>query len=1679
MVKFYKCNILFVLSFFFLPAVKAQLFPCDGTFYITRYANAGDSTFFGRVDFIPNDINIYNIGTLTPKTRYNGSVQYAGYIWTQDFASLANPTQSLALRRFDSSLNSTLFTIANSVPAPGSFTYQFNNAGVDKFGTMYLLDNLTPSGTPALGPNLYAIDLSTGVPTLKPGYPKLLSGLDAGNPIIWGDITVDPTDNKVYTWYHPNSASTNLVGLYEITNLSAANPTILKVGAQQMSTIGSMFFNERGQMFGYGSVGVGNVQDRLYAINKVTGILTQYGLPDSTVSGSDGCECVFRLSLDRSVSTTAINIQKCKRDTFSFNFGLRNTTALTLNNIEVYDTLDSRFSYLINPTILQTQLNATMGPSVLVTIGSNGGGTNNVLRITGLNVPPGLNNFITDVLIDATNITSSFVVTEQAYVKNVDAIYGGPVERSNDPTTYNDRDATSFSLNLLGSACLPPIANNFINHPIPQGSALTRIPNLPVSDPDGIVTSYVINTIPPPSEGALFYCNSGDYPCTGAIVPIIAGTTLTPSQMLQMYFDPVGNFFGDSRFQYSAFDNLNLVSNIGVFTMPITKQIPVANNTVANTVLSGGGPVLVNPITWGDADGTIQSVQIHTIPNSTGGTLLAPCPMTFVGAICNAGMQGLNATVLSNYPMGIPLSPSQAQGLNFSPTPGFTGTVNYNFTVTDNIGNISTTANYLIPLSSTPTFDRPPLCNDIRTQHINNSLDKTIIPALTASDLDGAVASYAIKSVPNSAAGKLFVACGPTPTGATCTAGFFEVNSAVLSANSGSIPLTTTQVQSLRFDPDPSFVGSTSFQYNATDNEFATGNLATYTLYIVNEEPKSLNIKTQAAFNSLYAAIVPPSGSDLDGTIIKFNLKTVPPNTQGTFKIPCTVPHTGGVCSGGFEELTNTILLNYPTGIPLTLAQAAGIHFRPATSYSGLIDFSYTAIDNNSNESALGLYRISIQNQSPNSRDTFNTTLHNTDPRTNLSSKLLATDADGTVNSFKIFSIPIAIGGTLFVPCGGAMATPLGATCSGGFAALTPAVMAANPSGIIIDTVQSKLLAFDPGLYFTGIVNFTYSAVDNSGNSSNVSVYSLPVSGVGNLPPISLNVVAPQVLATNANTAIPDLVGNDPDGLITAFNINGLSAAYKGILSVKCGTADDPTPPFTTCTGGYANLTVAALNSNGGLFSLSTSQTKGLRFDPDQNYTGNYNFSYFVDDDSKASSFVSSYSIPVTGTPPTASPIFAPQINLAAGPTAVPPFIASDVDGTIAEYLIDYLPPVTKGTFSVPCPPNLIGASLCSGGYQSLNANMLNTYPDGIPLSNSQMMGLRFDPSGIFEGNAIMNYHVKDNSGLLSNTAAYNIYIKGVNPYSNDVVGPKVQHAAGPTSITPLHGADEDGSINTFYINSLPLANQGVLSIPCPSTPTGATCAGGFANLTAAVLAANPNGIPLTPAQNMGLRFDPSFGYDGDVIFNFSSKDNLDNLSNVATYVLRVGRFAVLPITLTDFTATRQGLDIQTSWKIENELDINRYEIQVSVDGIQFTTAQTVGAQNLNSNKYLNSLQNYTNPIYYVRLKIISKNGEIAFSKTVTVLYQETDRMFQVWPNPVDRRFSITLPKTNNSNYVVQIFDAKGVLVYSKNHNVALNGNTLIVNRVEVSTNPSSGVYLLQIADNQRNLIQTQKLYFR
>ena len=1005
----------------------------------------------------------------------------------------------------------------------------------------------------------------------------------------------------------------------------------------------------------------------------------------------------------------------------------------------------------------------------------------------------------------------------------------------------------------------PPVAQTFICTPVPSNANIT--PVCPLVATDNIsVDSYTILSVPPTSKCSVYLYQ----------VLVTPGQVISPAQASLLTYKPSGTFFGYAEITYKATDNDGTdCEKMATITLQIVNQPPVALDISSQVIVhsTGNNKTPIPSLNATDADGSIASYKITNIPPSAAGVLYY-----------NSG--GLTYTAVSDNQV---LTVAQAATLQFDPVGTYYGIAKFKYTATDNGGlTDNTPATYSIPVKVTP-----PIANNISNLSIYSGAGLTTIMPLVAHDNDSTdiITAYIIKDLPTTTMGVVYYNNAGTYT--PCVSG---------------MEMTVPQGTTLKFNPTPGFTGNATFTYTAKDNEGETDeSAATFTIPVTNQAPAVINItNTTIKDTSFLKTVKPLVGTDGDGSIASYVIISLPD------------PATGMLSLAGNPVIAGQVI---------TPTQATALQFSPVLHNSSSAVFRYTAIDNlGLADASAATFTIPISmvpyQLAPTADAKVSSTLNLKSTFNNLPT-LTGNDPDGYITAFQVTRLNSAINGTLylqgvpvtlnqvidvssadqlsFVPSGTlqgntrfryvsidndglssswvnfdipiANAIPVASDFTANqvktaTTAAIPGLQASDDDGTIVSyniltLPSSGTLQYDStgtGIYVIAKLNwaltpakasklryvagatvgnyiFTFTAKDNNGGNSNIATYTIPVGATAvNQKPVALDVTNAAVASNAAATAISPLSGSDADGTIVGFVIESIPPSYYGSL-------------YYDSVGYYAIYR--------GIIKISLLQSTTLKFAPSGIYTGNVTFSYrAIDNLGEYSSNEATYTIPVINAGPIVANITNQSIPSANGPTTVNPLTASST-GTITQYIITTMPGTSEGT-------------LVMDGTK-MHVNQV------IPAIKANRV--EFSPKHDFSGSSVFTFTAVDNFGATDPTpATFTIPVTNQAPFADNKVSQVITNPLGTPaqSIPAVTGQDEDGTIASFIIKSLPgggkLYKNGTL---ISSIPVG--------------------GLTITTTEATQLSFDPDDSFGGTTSFTYTVKDNTNNLSAAAaTYQITV-----------------------------------------------------------------------------------------------------------------------------------------------------------------------------------------------
>lgn len=244
--------------------------------------------------------------------------------------------------------------------------------------------------------------------------------------------------------------------------------------------------------------------------------------------------------------------------------------------------------------------------------------------------------------------------------------------------------------------------------------------------------------------------------------------------------------------------------------------------------------------------------------------------------------------------------------------------------------------------------------------------------------------------------------------------------------------------------------------------------------------------------------------------------------------------------------------------------------------------------------------------------------------------------------------------------------------------------------------------------------------------------------------------------------------------------------------------------------------------------------------------------------------------------------------------------------------------------------------------------------------------------------------------------------------------------------------------------------------------------------ITGALIAPLPNDF----ASNLEFRLLPKNIGQSEISVNFEL--NKQNPANTITDEDPQNNFAslqyiivkeVFPVKFIKLTLSKTNCNIGVLFQVENEVDVNRYEIESSVDGIHFQLAASTKAIKATTYNTSFSASNISNvSTVFVRVKSIDFNGLILYSevKTIAGLCKENNSSIKSFPNPVSGGNAITIKNTNgihfNGIYHLTLFDVDGTLVQRKELNLK--------NAIQFTFQPNQtlakGCYFISIYEIQK-----------
>ena len=217
--------------------------------------------------------------------------------------------------------------------------------------------------------------------------------------------------------------------------------------------------------------------------------------------------------------------------------------------------------------------------------------------------------------------------------------------------------------------------------------------------------------------------------------------------------------------------------------------------------------------------------------------------------------------------------------------------------------------------------------------------------------------------------------------------------------------------------------------------------------------------------------------------------------------------------------------------------------------------------------------------------------------------------------------------------------------------------------------------------------------------------------------------------------------------------------------------------------------------------------------------------------------------------------------------------------------------------------------------------------------------------------------------------------------------------------------------------------------------------------------------ITLTTSQSLSGP-NATINVDSTTTINFIlPKGDSAGATVTSSYTL----VSTVPIHFEEIKASLTDNKASINWNVANEVGIQKYDIEKSVDGIIFNSIGEQTAHNASTDAYI-FIDNNPSTINYYRIKAISEAGVAIYSSVVKLSTHSSPlTAFNLYPNPlINKILNLQLTNVAAGKYDVSIYNVLGQKVNEQS--ITHSGGTGSYG-LTINNNLTSGTYLVSIRD--------------
>ncbi len=236
-----------------------------------------------------------------------------------------------------------------------------------------------------------------------------------------------------------------------------------------------------------------------------------------------------------------------------------------------------------------------------------------------------------------------------------------------------------------------------------------------------------------------------------------------------------------------------------------------------------------------------------------------------------------------------------------------------------------------------------------------------------------------------------------------------------------------------------------------------------------------------------------------------------------------------------------------------------------------------------------------------------------------------------------------------------------------------------------------------------------------------------------------------------------------------------------------------------------------------------------------------------------------------------------------------------------------------------------------------------------------------------------------------------------------------------------------------------------------------------------------PVGGVIVPTDAFGqptqaISVDPLDG-SVDVTIPFVTIDNAGREDITPAFVV-LPFSAVLPLRSITLNGNLNAGIITINWNTLGELDVNKFELQRSLDGVNFTAISNQVSKGDGDRAYraADNQIGINGKVAYYRIKTIDKNGNYSYSGVIKINLDELKGVV-IRPNPFTTVVNLQFNVQVKSNATIKIYNMEGKQVYGRYFNLAQGLNSIEANNLEKLP---AGIYIIEL--NINGAVSTEKI---